>query len=128
MTMVIYAKDKARVSAFYRETLGLHTTEAQPSHDLLQGPGVELVIHAIPEAYAADITITLPPQAREDTPFKPAFAVASLDAVRMAATACGGFLNPPDRAWQLHGATVLDGWDPEGNVVQFKQANAAPGS
>jgi hypothetical protein len=83
--MVIYAKDKVRVSAFYRETLGLHAIEALPSHDLLQGPGVELVIHAIPEPYAADITITRPPQVREDTPFKPAFAVASLIAVRTAA-------------------------------------------
>lgn len=122
-TLVIFAKNKKRMSAFYRQTLGLTATEEQASHDLLQEPGIELVIHAIPRKYAADITITRPPQVREDTPFKPAFIVPDLDAVRAAAKATGGFLKPAEAAWQIRGATVLDGWDPEGNVVQFKQIN-----
>ena len=121
LTLVLFAKNKKRVSAFYRQTLGLQAAEEQPTHDLLQGPGIELVIHAIPRKYAADIRITRPPAVREDTPFKPAFLVADLDAVRVAAKATGGFLKPAEGAWQIRGATVLDGWDPEGNVVQFKR-------
>lgn len=122
--LVIFAKNKIRVSAFYRRTLGLTASEELPSHDLLHGPGIALVIHTIPRKFAAAIHITRPPQVREDTPFKPAFVVADLEAVRAAAQATGGGLKPADAAWQIRGATVLDGWDPEGNVVQFKQ----PGS
>jgi predicted enzyme related to lactoylglutathione lyase len=120
-SLVIFSKNKKRVSAFYQRTLGLATAESEPSHDLLTGAGVELVIHAIPRRYAVGITITRPPAVREDTPFKPAFVVADLEAVRAAALATGGKLKPAEAAWSIRGHTVLDGWDPEGNVVQFKQ-------
>jgi predicted enzyme related to lactoylglutathione lyase len=119
--LVIYAKDKPRVSAFYRETLGLKAQEEQPSHDLLVGDGIELVVHAIPPEVSADIVITRPPAVREDTPLKPSFVVADLAAVRAAAERTGGGLAPADRAWAWRGQTVLDGWDPEGNVLQFRQ-------
>jgi len=120
-SVVIFAKNKRRVSAFYRETLGLVASEEAPSHDVLVGAGIELVIHAIPRKYATDIVITKPPSVREDTPIKPAFYVEDLEAVRVAAKKTGGFLKPRDQAWDIRGCVVLDGHDPEGNVVQFKQ-------
>jgi predicted enzyme related to lactoylglutathione lyase len=123
--LVIFAKNKKRVSAFYRETLGLAAVEEAASHDLLRGAGIELVIHAIPKRYAAEIQITKPPQVREETPMKPTFVVPDLEAVRRAAKATGGALKPAEQAWQIRGASVLDGHDPEGNVVQFKQFGAA---
>ncbi len=119
--LVIFSKNKKRVSAFYRQTLGLVATEEAPSHDVLQGNGIELVIHAIPKKFSSEIRITKPPQVREDTPFKPAFLVDDLEAVRSAAQATGGNLKPAEMAWHIRGNIVLDGWDPEGNVVQFKQ-------
>lgn len=119
--LVIFAKNKKRVGAFYQQTLGLLLVEDVASHQLLQSDVIELVIHAIPRKYAADIKISRPPVVREDTPFKPAFFVPDLEVVRLAAKATGGGLKPRDAAWQIRGATVLDGWDPEGNVVQFKQ-------
>ncbi len=122
-SLVIFAKNKKRFSAFYRETLGLSAATEEVSHDVLQGIGMELVIHAIPRKYAVEIKISRPPQVREETPFKPVFLVADLDSVRAAARATGGFLKPAEAAWQLGSATVLDGWDPEGNVVQFKQVS-----
>lgn len=118
--LVVFAKNKKKVSAFYRQTLGLHAVEEESSHDLLQGPGIEIVIHTIPRRIAAGITITRPPQVREETPLKPSFVVPDLNAVRVAATATGGWLKPAEQAWQIRGARVLDGHDPEGNVVQFK--------
>ncbi len=120
-SLVVFAKNKKRVSAFYRQTLGLTALEEQPSHDVLQGPGIELVIHAIPSKIAATIKIAKPPHVREDTPLKPSFVVKNLEAVRAAAHATGGHLKPIEAAWQIRGHTVLDGHDPEGNVVQFKQ-------
>jgi predicted enzyme related to lactoylglutathione lyase len=119
--LVVFAKSKARVSAFYQQTLGLAVHESATSHDLLRGHGLEVVVHSIPRKIAAGITIARPPLPREDTPLKPTFIVASLQAVRDAAEATGGYLKPEAGAWRFRGCVVLDGWDPEGNVVQFKQ-------
>lgn len=119
--LVVFAKNKERVSAFYQQTLRLELRESDASYDLLQGHGYEVIIHAVPQERRADITVPNPPQAREGTPFKPTFIVASLSAVRRAVEATGGHLQPETHTWQFRGHTVLDGWDPEGNVVQFKQ-------
>ncbi len=99
--MVVFAKNKARVSAFYQQTLALELVEQETSHDLLRGPGIELVIHATPRKYAAGIKIAKPPRVREDTSFKPSFFVPELEAVRAAATATGGSLKPAAAAWQI---------------------------
>jgi predicted enzyme related to lactoylglutathione lyase len=120
--LVVFAKNKKRVSAFYQQSLGLVVEESDSSHDLLRGHGYEVVIHAIPRKYAAGITIAKPPQPREESPFKPTFVVSSLADVRRAVEATGGYLKPESGAWRSRGHTVLDGWDPEGNIVQFKQA------
>ena len=122
--VVIFAKNKVKVSAFYRSTLDLLPFEEAASHDVLRGHGLEVVVHAIPRKIASEIKITQPPMLREDTPIKPTFVVASLEAVRAAAQATGGYLKPLEGAWHFRGATVLDGHDPEGNVVQFKQLDA----
>ena len=122
--LVVFAKNKKRVSTFYRQTLGLVAVEEQPSHDVLQGPGVEIVVHAIPRKYAAMISISKPPLVREASAMKPTFVVDSLERVRAATEATGGGLKPLAGAWHIRGAIVLDGHDPEGNVVQFKQNEA----
>lgn len=119
--VVVFAKNKKRVSAFYRETLSLVAEESESSHDLLRGGGYEVVVHAIPRKYASGIRIARPVVPREDVPLKPTFVVADLEAVRAAAMKTGGYLKPAEGAWRIRGCTVLDGWDPEGNVVQFKQ-------
>ncbi len=119
--LVVFAKNKKRVSAFYQQALDLSIEESAGTHDLLRGQGYEVVVHAIPRRYAAEIQIAKPPVAREDTPFKPTFVVKDLEAVRRAALKTGGYLKPAEGAWRFRGCVVLDGWDPEGNVVQFKQ-------
>ncbi len=120
--LVVFAKNKKCVSAFYQQTLSLDVIESESSHDLLRGQSYEVVIHTIPRKYAAGITITKPVEPREETPFKPTFVVNSLTHVRSAAEATGGHLKPENGAWHFRGHIVLDGWDPEGNIVQFKQA------
>ena len=120
--LVVFAKNKKRVSAFYQQTLGLTVEESDTSHDLLRGHGYEVVVHTIPRRYAAGISIQKPPLPREETPFKPTFVVSSLTEVRRAVESTGGYLKPEAGAWHFRGHTVLDGWAPEGNIVQFKQA------
>ena len=120
--LVVFAKNKKRVSAFYQQALGLVVEESDTSHDLLRGHGYELVIHTIPRKIAASIVMADPPAPREEAPLKPTFVVGSLAAVRRAVEATGGYLKPESGAWRIRGHVVLDGWDPEGNIVQFKQA------
>ena len=115
--LVVFAKNKKRVSAFYQQALGLVVEESDTSHDILRAHGYEVVVHTIPRKYAAGINIAKPPEPRDETPFKPTFVVPSL-----AIEATGGYLKPEAGAWHFRGHTVLDGWDPEGNIVQFKQA------
>jgi predicted enzyme related to lactoylglutathione lyase len=119
--LVVFARNKKRVSAFYQVVLDLDVEEQASTHDLLRGHGYEVVVHAIPRKYAARIKIAKPPVVREDTPFKPTFVVKDLEAVRTGVNKTGGYLKPAEGAWRFRGCIVLDGWDPEGNVLQFKQ-------
>lgn len=118
--LVIFAKNKELVSSFYQQALGLKLEESDKTHDLLVGQGHEVVVHAISKAYANSIEIATPPVPRDETPMKPTFVVEDLEVVRSAAKATGGFLKPLKQAWKFRGFVVLDGWDPEGNIVQFK--------
>lgn len=120
--LVIFAKDVDKVSAFYVQTLNLSVVEAETTHRVLQRSDLELVVHSIPENIASGIAIKDPPTVRGSNPMKPVFLVADLNAVRLAAEATGGALNAAADGWEIRGTLVLDGYDPEGNVIQFKQA------
>ena len=119
--LVIFAKNKELVSSFYQQALGLKLEESDKTHELLVGQGHEVVVHAISKAYANSIEIASPPVPRDETPMKPTFVVEDLEVVSSAAKSTGGFLKPLKQAWKFRGFVVLDGWDPEGNIVQFKQ-------
>jgi predicted enzyme related to lactoylglutathione lyase len=123
--LVIFAKNKEKVSEFYQQSLSLKVAESDKTHDLLVGSGQEVVVHAISKAYAESIAISTPPEPREESAMKPTFVVNDLEVVRAAAKATGGFLKPLKQAWRFRGFVVLDGWDPEGNIVQFKQVDAS---
>lgn len=115
--LVVFALDLDRLVAFYTGVLGLGVVERDETYALI---GDDLVVQQIPPAYADDIEMTVPPVLREDTPFKPVFDVSDLDAAVAAAGRLGGGSQPDDRRWRWRGRTVLDGWDPEGNVIQLR--------
>jgi predicted enzyme related to lactoylglutathione lyase len=119
--LVIFASDKAKVSLFYQQVLGMQVVESFATHDLLCREGLEVVVHAIPQSYAGDTDVKNPPEPRSDTPIKPIFTVPDLQRTYLLANEVGGFLKPLNEAWQYRGYLVLDGCDPEGNVVQFRQ-------
>ena len=119
--LVVFAKSVKKLSAFYVRTLGLEVLESAASHQLLRGNGYEVVVHAIPPKIAREITIAKPPVLREDSAMKPSFVVPDLEALRLAVVATGGWLKPAELAWTIRGYKVLDGCDPEGNILQFKQ-------
>ena len=119
--LVVFAKSVKKLSAFYARTLGLEVLESARSHHLLRGNGYEVVVHAIPAKIAREVHIAKPPVLREDSAMKPSFVVPDLQALRLAVVATGGWLKPDDMAWTIRGHAVLDGCDPEGNILQFKQ-------
>jgi hypothetical protein len=119
--LVVFAKSVKKLSTFYVRTLGLEVLESARSHQLLRGHGYEVVVHAIPAKIARDIPIAKPPVLREDSAIKPSFVVPDLQALRLAVVATGGWLKPEEMAWTIRGHKVLDGCDPEGNILQFKQ-------
>jgi catechol 2,3-dioxygenase-like lactoylglutathione lyase family enzyme len=118
---VIYAKDVARVSTFYVQTLGLNVVHTETDHVVLESAALQLVVLEIPAHIAGQIVITVPPERRTDTAVKLSFAVPSMAAVRDTAARWGGALNPAEREWVYRGFRHCDGHDPEGNVVQFRE-------
>lgn len=119
---VLFAKDLPRVARFYEQLLTMTVVHAESDHVVLESPGCQLVVHAIPEPIARSIEIANPPVRREETPIKLFFQVASLAAARLAAAGLGGALNPPHREWEARGFRACDGHDPEGNVLQLRES------
>ena len=120
VSLVVYAKDKEKVSRFYIALLGLREIEAGAGFVLLAGEGVEIAVVGIPEALAVSVKVSSPPAIREETPLKFSFLVRSLsDAVERAKSA-GGSFKPLESAWSWRGMRHLDGNDPEGNVLQLR--------
>ena len=122
---VVYAKDLALMACFYEQTLELPRIEDGDSALILGDGVVEVVLVKIPDRIAASITMASPPEIREATPLKSSFQVDDLARVARAAVATGGGIRPIDSAWLWRGQRHLDGHDPEGNVVQFRQSAAA---
>lgn len=116
---VIYAKDIARVSAFYRAVTTLEVTHEEKGHVELRSGGFQLIVVAVSADIAESIEISAPPERRTDTALKLVLPVSSIAAAREAAARFGGELNAPDREWSFQGHRVCDGHDPEGNVAQF---------
>lgn len=112
---MIFAKDMDRMTAFYRDGLGLREIPEtrQEGWVELDAGGATLALHVIPEAIARDIEITDPPQARSDTPIKLVFETPDPTAARAHLVSLGAVMNEPRRGGSC------DGLDPEGNVFQI---------
>ena len=121
---VVFAKNVSRVARFYEQLLSMSIKQADAGKAVLESDAMVLVIHGIPAHIASTFVITDPPQRRQDTAVKLVLAVPSLADARARAPALGGGVDPASAAWSAAGFTACDGFDPEGNVVQFRQAAA----
>jgi len=119
--LLIFADDKTKVSSFYQCVLGLDVIESTSSYELLSGHGCEIFVHSASVSESSSGGDESKPAPRIDTSLKPIFTVFDLEGIRDVAVHTGGFLLPPEQAWKYRNFLVLDGWDPEGNVVQFRQ-------
>jgi predicted enzyme related to lactoylglutathione lyase len=120
LALVIFAEDKGKVSSFYQCVLGLTVIESASSHDLLSGSGYEIVVHVRSDVDSTPVASSATPEPRSETPIKPIFTVSDFAQLRAVVIAEGGALLPLEQSWKYRGCVVLDGWDPEGNVLQFR--------
>jgi len=108
---MLFVKDLERMTAFYRDVLGLQPVEDTSLDNWIEfgGAGVRFALHAIPSAIAAGITIESPPRAREQSATKLTFAVRDVDSTLGKVEALG--LPLLKRPWG-----DVEAVDPEGNV------------
>jgi predicted enzyme related to lactoylglutathione lyase len=116
---VLYVVDVERTALFYATLLAMARLHAEADYAVLADDDFELVIHAIPAQYAADIVIATPPEPREDAPIKLSWTVESLDRCAEHAVRTGGRLF--EGAWSWRGFRIRNGCDPEGNIFQLRE-------
>jgi predicted enzyme related to lactoylglutathione lyase len=116
---LIYAKDLARLSAFYQQLLGMTVRHADDEYHVLDSPGTQLIVHAIPPVIAETFEITVPPVLREEAAIKLFFTVPSLASAGRRARALGGEVF--EEEWEGPGFRVRNAHDPEGNILQLRE-------
>lgn len=115
---MLFVKDLERMTQFYADGVGLTMLPdlGQPGWTELDAGGTTVGLHAIPDEIAQQIEISLPPEARSDTPIKLRFEATDLAQAIAHLTVHGAVMFEPT-PWGS-----CDGLDPEGNVFQIVQA------
>ena len=115
--LVIYVKRLEPMRAFYAGCLGLAVVEQDETTATLRNEHWTLQLVTVSAAVAATVELLDPPRRRAETPLKPVFEVAEIEALRGQIAELGGRLDPPEHGRSFGGALRLDALDPEGNVV-----------
>ncbi|WP_157375749.1 VOC family protein [Alcanivorax hongdengensis] len=118
---VIFASDPARLASFYADLLTLTTVYREADKVVLSGEGLAITVLALPPSVAQNLTFASPPRRRDRLPMKLILPVASLALARERAPLLGGGMDPASSEWQAGNFRACDGFDPEGNVVQFRE-------
>lgn len=124
---VIYTADCSRLAAFYVTAIGFRECERKPDYVVLDSGSLQLVLlrtdDAVrPAAAGAPPMRAEPAPRRSDAAIKPVFHVASIAAARAAAPGTGGCINAARHEWRFGAYRVCDGLDPDGNVIQLREA------
>jgi len=112
---MIFVKDIDRMTAFYRDGLGLRVLPDATREGWVefQAGNSSLALHAIPPDIASRIEITDPPRPRSNTPIKLVFETPDLEAARAHLASHGAVMHEPRNSGSC------DGVDPEGNVFNI---------
>lgn len=121
---LIYAKDPALLTHFYRSLLQMEIRSQSNELIVLENGDIQLLIHAIPAPYADQVEVTRPPELRETGAIKLFFTVPSLAWAEVRAADLGGGLS--SQQWSGPGFVVRNAFDPEGNILQLRELLRAP--
>jgi predicted enzyme related to lactoylglutathione lyase len=117
---MVFAKDMQRMTAFYRDGIGLRflADKSTPDWSEFDAGGVKFALHEIPGHIARGIHVAQPPKAREGTPIKLFFETEDIATARQTLIALGGIMDEVDGRL---GFPSCSGLDPEGNVFTLVQ-------
>ena len=121
--LFIYAKDVSRLAAFYENLLDMERLHATAELVVLQSSNVQLVLHAMPPQHASAVTISSPPQRRENTALKFFFTVPAIENASRVAASLGGEVLAEQ--WRGRGFRACNAVDPEGNIFQLREREPA---
>jgi catechol 2,3-dioxygenase-like lactoylglutathione lyase family enzyme len=115
---MLFAKDMERMTAFYRDGLGLAVVPERSEEGwvVFDADGTLFALHAIPAVIASGIQIPDPPDERSQTPLKLVFETADFEGVCSRLQARGAKLREP------RSSGSRDVIDPEGNVLSLTRA------
>lgn len=114
----VYAKDKNKLTSFYKGILGMTEVHSTEEISVLESPDIQLVVHRMPEDRASEVLVETPP-VLHDSAIKFFFTVEDMAAAKSLADELGGGLG--DEYWQGPSFVVCNGFDPEGNVFHVRQ-------
>lgn len=119
---IIFVKDMTKMTAFYRDVLGLtpQPGELPPEEWLVFDAGpVQLALHRVPEPWNEQVEITDPPVPRSGAPTKLVFLVEDLESARDELVARGVRMTDNPNLNRPGELVRCDFLDPEGNVFQL---------
>lgn len=116
VSAVLFVKDCARVTTFYRDVFDARTLESSADHTLLECSGFQLTIHQIPRDLAKEIVVPQPVERRERNSLRLDLPVANLERSRVVARLLGGTIDDAPPPWAGSEIRFHLGHDPEGNV------------
>lgn len=119
--VVLFTINLQRLAHYYEQVVGMHIVKSASDHIVLEVGTFRLTVHQIPDQYAKNVAIKVPPVVRESGAIKLSFRVDSILRSRQAAAELGGLVYGPDREWSNDETTICDGYDPDGNVFQLFQ-------
>jgi catechol 2,3-dioxygenase-like lactoylglutathione lyase family enzyme len=114
---MLFVKDLQRMTAFYRDVLGMQVVEDTRLETWVEfeGDGVRFSLHAVASAIATEIRSESPPRPREQSPTKLTFTVEDIDATLERIAQKG--LPLLHRPWG-----GIEAVDPEGNIFAVSGA------
>lgn len=118
--LFLYVKELVRLAEYYSTLLQMAELHRTADLVVLQSEDIQLVLHAIPAHIAKDISITSPPQLREQTPLKFFFTIPSIEDARSVAAKLGGGVLAEQ--WSAPTFHVCNAFDPEGNIFQLRES------
>ena len=115
MNATLYSKDIGAVAGFYLAVMSMEQEFVGQHHIVLRRGAFVLTIHALPDAIAGEIEISIPPEPREDVPLRLDYTIECLDSCVRLAQENGGSIDEQAK-WAHEGTAFHVGTDPEGNV------------
>lgn len=120
--VVLFVANVARMTTFYAQVGTMRVVSGDAEHSVLQIDGFQLVIHQLRGETDPSGGGQMPPAVREDAYAKLCLPVRSIDEARTVAAPLGGSIKPASAEWEARGFRACDGHDPEGNVIQVREA------